>query len=43
LRDRISLDQYNESFEVLHSVDRVDRFVYEYVIAVDLTKVPPGS
>ena len=44
-RDRISFDQDNQPFEVLHSVDRGDRYVYRYRILNDRTLVPakPGD
>ena len=38
LRDRISYDQYNTPFEVLHSVDRGDKFEYHYTILTDFTQ-----
>lgn len=40
VRDRISYDQDGRVFEVLHSVDRGDRFVYRYQILDDRTVVP---
>jgi GntR family transcriptional regulator len=40
LRDRVSFDQEGEPFEVLHSVDRGDGFVYRYRILNDRTLVP---
>jgi hypothetical protein len=45
VRDRISFDQHGEPFEVLHSLDRGDRFAYRYMIGSDLTSiiVPGGS
>ena len=39
IRDRISLDQDGEPFEVLHSVDRGDRFQYRYQIVADSTRL----
>jgi GntR family transcriptional regulator len=39
IRDRISLTQDEEPFEVLHSVDRGDRFQYRYQIVVDSTRL----
>jgi GntR family transcriptional regulator len=36
-RDRVSLTQDGEPFEVLHSVDRGDRFHYRYQIVADST------
>jgi GntR family transcriptional regulator len=39
IRDRISYDQRGEPFEVLHSVDRGDRFEYRYRIVNDLTEI----
>ena len=38
--DRVSFDQNGEPFEVLHSVDRADGFIYNYRILNDLTAVP---
>lgn len=43
VRDRISFDQYNKPFEVLHSVDRGDRYEYKYTIVNDLTAIPSAS
>ena len=40
IRDRISFDQDNQPFEVLHSVDRGDSYVYRYRILNDQTWVP---
>jgi GntR family transcriptional regulator len=40
VRDRISYDQAGRVFEVLHSVDRGDRFVYRYQIFNDLSVIP---
>lgn len=40
IRDRVSYDQNSEPFEVLHSIDRGDRFEYRYVIVNDITRVP---
>jgi GntR family transcriptional regulator len=39
VRDRISLAQDGEPFEVLHSVDRGDRFQYRYQIVADSTRL----
>lgn len=39
IRDRISLAQDGEPFEVLHSVDRGDRFQYRYQIVADSTRL----
>lgn len=39
IRDRISLAQNGEPFEVLHSVDRGDRFQYRYQIVADSTRL----
>ena len=39
IRDRISLTQDEEPFEVLHSVDRGDRFHYRYQIVTDSTRL----
>ena len=39
VRDRISFDQHGEPFEVLHSLDRGDRFAYRYMIGSDLTSI----
>jgi GntR family transcriptional regulator len=39
IRDRISLTQDEEPFEVLHSVDRGDRFQYRYQIVTDSTRL----
>jgi GntR family transcriptional regulator len=39
IRDRISLTQDKEPFEVLHSVDRGDRFQYRYQIVADSTRL----
>jgi GntR family transcriptional regulator len=39
IRDRISLTQDDEPFEVLHSVDRGDRFQYRYQIVADSTRL----
>jgi len=39
IRDRISLTQDGEPFEVLHSVDRGDRFQYRYQIVTDSTRL----
>jgi GntR family transcriptional regulator len=39
IRDRISLAQEGEPFEVLHSVDRGDRFQYRYQIVTDSTRL----
>jgi GntR family transcriptional regulator len=39
IRDRISLNQDGEPFEVLHSVDRGDRFQYRYQIVADSTRL----
>jgi GntR family transcriptional regulator len=39
IRDRISLTQDEEPFEVLHSVDRGDRFQYRYQIVADSTRL----
>ena len=39
IRDRISLTQDGEPFEVLHSVDRGDRFQYRYQIVADSTRL----
>jgi len=39
IRDRISLTQEEEPFEVLHSVDRGDRFQYRYQIVADSTRL----
>jgi len=41
IRDRISYDQYNTPFEVLHSVDRGDKFEYHYTILTDFTQTQP--
>lgn len=43
IRDRVSFDQDGDPFEVLHSVDRADGFVYKYRILNDLTAVPAVS
>jgi GntR family transcriptional regulator len=43
IRDRISYDQDDEPFEILHSVDRGDRFEYRYMILNDATEVPGVS
>jgi GntR family transcriptional regulator len=43
IRDRVSYDQNDEPFEVLHSIDRGDRFEYQYVILSDDTRVPDTS
>jgi GntR family transcriptional regulator len=40
IRDRVSYDQEGTPFEVLHSVDRGDRFEYRYRIVNDLTVIP---
>jgi DNA-binding GntR family transcriptional regulator len=42
LRDRISYDQNDQPFEVLHSVDRGDKFVYHYMSANDW-KIEPDK
>ena len=39
IRDRISLTEDEEPFEVLHSVDRGDRFQYRYQIVADSTRL----
>ena len=39
IRDRVSLTQDGEPFEVLHSVDRSDRFQYRYQIVADSTRL----
>ena len=39
IRDRISLTPDGEPFEVLHSVDRGDRFQYRYQIVADSTRL----
>jgi GntR family transcriptional regulator len=39
IRDRLSLTQDGEPFEVLHSVDRGDRFQYRYQIVADSTRL----
>jgi GntR family transcriptional regulator len=39
IRDRISLTEDREPFEVLHSVDRGDRFHYRYQIVADSTRL----
>jgi GntR family transcriptional regulator len=39
IRDRISLTPDKEPFEVLHSVDRGDRFQYRYQIVADSTRL----
>ena len=39
IRDRISLTQDGDPFEVLHSVDRGDRFQYRYQIVADSTRL----
>ena len=39
IRDRVSLTQDREPFEVLHSVDRSDRFQYRYQIVADSTRL----
>lgn len=39
IRDRISLTQDGEPFEVLHSVDRGDRFRYRYRIVTDSSRI----
>jgi GntR family transcriptional regulator len=39
IRDRVSLTQDGEPFEVLHSVDRGDRFRYRYQIVTDSTRL----
>jgi GntR family transcriptional regulator len=41
VRDRVSLDQKNEPFEVLHSVDHGERFIYRYQILSEQTNIPP--
>jgi len=38
IRDRISADQDEYPFEVLHSVDRGDRFEYRYHILGDSSR-----
>ena len=38
IRDRVSFDQHDEPFEVLHSIDRAERFQYRYTIVNDLTR-----
>jgi GntR family transcriptional regulator len=43
IRDRISYDQENRPFEVLHAVDRAERFEYRYHIGEELIKVLQGS
>lgn len=43
IRDRISYDQENRPFEVLHAVDRAERFEYQYHIGEELIKVLQGS
>jgi GntR family transcriptional regulator len=39
IRDRVSSTQDREPFEVLHSVDRSDRFQYRYQIVADSTRL----
>jgi GntR family transcriptional regulator len=39
IRDRVSSAQDGEPFEVLHSVDRSDRFQYRYQIVADSTRL----
>lgn len=39
IRDRVSADQNEYPFEVLHSVDRGDRFEYRYKILGDTTRL----
>jgi len=39
IRDRISAGQDEYPFEVLHSVDRGDRFEYRYEILGDSTRM----
>ena len=39
IRDRLSVDQREYPFEVLHSVDRGDRFEYRYRILGDSTRL----
>jgi GntR family transcriptional regulator len=43
IRDRISFDQHERPFEVLHSIDRGDRYTYRYQIVNDQTHVPQMS
>ncbi|UCG12374.1 MAG: GntR family transcriptional regulator [Deltaproteobacteria bacterium] len=43
IRERVSYDQTGKPFEVLHSVDRGDRFEYRYIIVNDTSKVPGPS
>jgi GntR family transcriptional regulator len=43
IRERVSYDQTGKPFEVLHSVDRGDRFEYRYTIVNDTSQVPNGS
>jgi GntR family transcriptional regulator len=43
IRDRISTDQTEYPFEVLHSVDRGDRFEYRYKILGDSTRGMRGE
>lgn len=40
IRDRITYDQDGFPFEVLHSIDRGDRWAYQYTIVDDQTRVP---
>ncbi len=46
VRDRISYDQTGQVFEVLHSIDRADKFEYRYIIRRSergVTKQPSGA
>lgn len=43
VRDRISYDQDGKPFEVLHSVDRGDRFVYRYQLVNDRSGVASAT
>jgi GntR family transcriptional regulator, N-acetylglucosamine utilization regulator len=43
IRDRVSFDQHNEPFEVLHSIDRGERFEYRYTIVNDHTRTQKAS
>jgi len=45
IRDRVSYDQMGNTLEVLHSVDRGDRFLYKYYIAGNesVVALSPGA
>lgn len=40
VRDRVSFDERDDAFEVLHSVDLGDKFAYRHIILTDLTQIP---